>query len=80
MNTEFEICPHCECENEFENIDDSVFKAKCKHCGQEIMLCNKCYGLNGGICDWKATPTGGKCYRGCTKFDANASGDKSNFR
>lgn len=78
MNTEFEICPHCECENEFENIEDSVFKTKCKHCGQEIMLCNKWYELN-GICDWRQIANGGQCYRGCTKFDANASCDKGSI-
>ena len=62
----FETCQHCENENAFQDVPSDVFKVKCVKCGREMMLCNKCYELN-GICDWHKTPTGGKCYRGETK-------------
>ena len=57
----YETCPHCGEENEFESVPENVFKARCKHCGEEIMLCGKCYELD-GQCDWR-----GKCFRGETK-------------
>lgn len=68
--TEYECCPHCEEENEFENVPENVFKVKCKHCGEEMMLCAKCYEL-GGHCDWVKTETGGKCFRGKTILNAH---------
>lgn len=62
-----ETCPHCEHENELVDVPKDVFKIKCKHCGQEIMLCSKCYLID-GMCDWRKTETGGKCFRGETIF------------
>lgn len=69
-NCEFEVCPHCESENEYDSVPENEFKVRCKSCGREIMLCNKCYEQK-GICDWHKTPAGGKCFRGETK-DENA--------
>ena len=42
----FEWCPHCEYENEY-NVDENTWKIKCKGCGKIIVLCDKCYTMNG---------------------------------
>lgn len=77
--TVFEVCPHCNKENEFESVPENVFKAKCKHCGEEIMLCNKCYELD-GQCDWAQTTTGGKCFRGETNCPCSVKDEFMKFR
>ena len=69
-----ETCPHCENENELFDVPKDVFKIKCKHCGQEIMLCDKCYLID-EKCDWRKTKTGGKCFRGETVFREQKSGE-----
>lgn len=66
-----EMCPHCMGENVFQNYDveKSGYKVKCQHCGQEIMLCDECRNnADFKPCNWQSTATGGKCYRGTTKY------------
>lgn len=71
-----EICPHCDNENIYPmwNTEISGFIAKCKYCGEEILLCDECQHTilqDGEVhnCDWCRTPCGGKCHRGETKND-----------
>ena len=45
-----EWCPHCEYENEY-NVDENTWKIKCKGCGKTIVLCDKCYTMNGSFRD-----------------------------
>ena len=39
-----EVCPHCECENIFENwyVEKQGYVATCQHCGKPMMLCDEC--------------------------------------
>ena len=46
----FEWCPHCESENEY-NVDENTWTIKCKDCGKTIVLCDKCYTMNGPFRD-----------------------------
>ena len=69
-----EICPHCDSENIYPmwNTEVDGFVAVCKHCGEEILLCDECQHtiLQDGEphdCDWCKTECGGKCHRGCTR-------------
>ena len=69
-----EVCPHCGAENVYPlwNVNEQGFVAECKHCNEEILLCDECIhhedGLNENCCrcDWYETEIGGKCFRGET--------------
>ena len=72
-----EWCPHCEYENEY-NVDKNTWIVTCKQCGRPIVLCDKCYTMNGpyrhcGDCehckktdeltkDWKKKVNGKRVY------------------
>lgn len=43
-----EYCPYCEYENEYD-VDKDTWKIKCKGCGKTIVLCDKCYTMNGSF-------------------------------
>lgn len=45
-----EYCPYCEYENEYD-VDKDTWKIKCKECGKTIVLCDKCYTMNGSYGD-----------------------------
>lgn len=52
-----ECCPHCGCENVYPNWDvkKQGYVAKCKGCGEDIMLCDECLNADdnpGQKCDW----------------------------
>jgi hypothetical protein len=68
-----EVCPHCMSQNVYPmwNTEESGFVAICKHCGEEILLCDECQHTilqDGEVhdCDWCETECGGKCHRGET--------------
>ena len=43
IRTASELCPHCDCENEFQwDTEVDGFKAYCPHCGNIMMLCDLC--------------------------------------
>lgn len=44
-----EWCPHCELENDLEVSDtlETQMTAVCKDCGKVIVLCDKCFAING---------------------------------
>lgn len=59
-----EVCPHCGSENVYFdwNIESQGFVAKCKFCGQQILLCDECCHApdnESRYCDWHATENGG---------------------
>ena len=69
-----EVCPHCMSENTYPmwDVEKLGFVAVCKHCGEEIFLCDECIhvDMENGIehdCDWCETKCGGKCRRGETR-------------
>ena len=74
-----EVCPWCGGENVFEDYDvsKSGYIVKCRHCNEEIMLCDECLHCDDnphGECDWHEDchlPKGerhfGYCFRGTTK-------------
>lgn len=71
-----EPCPYCEEENIYPNYDAAAngYKAICRGCGEEIMLCDECLHADdnpGGRCDWCEEKHGdeawGICFRGVTK-------------
>lgn len=67
-----EMCPHCMEENVFTNYDvrKEGYKVRCRHCGNEIMLCDECrHNADYHQCDWHETYEGGACYRGETKLE-----------
>lgn len=70
-----EVCPHCMSENVYPmwNTEVSGFVAICKHCGEEILLCDECRHTDEEVhnCDWCETECGGKCHRGCTVYSKN---------
>ena len=68
-----EVCPHCMGENIYPMWETEIsgFVAICKHCKEEILLCDECKHTileDGEVhnCDWCKTDTGGKCHRGIT--------------
>lgn len=66
-----ETCPHCEGENIYPNYNPIAngYKAICKHCGEEIFLCDECIHAADNKehrCDWHEMETGGRCFRGTT--------------
>lgn len=76
MTEAVEPCPFCEAENVYPNWDTTKqgFKAVCRECGEEIMLCDECLHADdnpSGHCDWhEELEKGfsiGKCFRGTTK-------------
>jgi hypothetical protein len=80
MKTEAaEVCPWCGVENTYPDYDVEMngYKAFCKTCGHEIMLCDECLHADdnpGKKCDFKAKyyysgnriTCVGICYRGIT--------------
>ena len=72
-----EWCPHCEDETEY-NVDKNTWIVTCKQCGRPLVLCDKCYTMNGsdqhcGDCehckktdeltkDWKKNVIGKRVY------------------
>lgn len=56
LREEVEVCPHCMGENILNwDIEKDGFQVKCKHCGQEMMLCDACTHSDDNekqICDW----------------------------
>lgn len=69
--TAYETCPFCE---GFDEYDREGFKTKCSHCGEEIMLCDKCLNSEDNpnrVCNWHEVIKGGisygVCFRGTTK-------------
>lgn len=67
-----ETCPHCDSENVYPmwNVNEKGFVAVCKHCGNEIFLCDECLHMDDNPlmnCDWCKTDCGGKCFRGTTR-------------
>ncbi len=65
-----EPCPYCEYENVYRDIDAAAvgYRAVCKRCGKEIMLCDMCQHAEDNDdwrrCDWRKTPNGrGDCFR-----------------
>lgn len=66
-----EVCPHCMGENIYPNwdIDKHGYIAKCKHCNEQIFLCDECLHAEDNLeqkCDWHETEFGGECFRGKT--------------
>jgi len=64
-----EVCPHCMCENVFENWDceKQGYVATCWNCGKKIMLCDECMHMDdnpGRKCDWHEVICAGKCSEG----------------
>ena len=75
MTEAVEICPFCMGENIFPNYDvrRNGFVVTCKHCGEEIMLCDECCHLEDSDshkCDWHEVKCDrgyeGHCFRGIT--------------
>lgn len=70
-----ETCPYCESENVFPNYDTCTngYKARCQHCGKEIMLCDECLHAEDNKemkCDWRPSEVNddvGVCFRGITR-------------
>lgn len=74
--TFIETCPHCDGENDY--LDPIGYVAKCAHCGEEIMLCDKCMHADDNPymkCDWHEEVIDGKlcgvCFRGITHRKEN---------
>lgn len=70
-----EVCPHCDSENIYKNLNakKNGYIAKCLYCEEEIFLCDECMHAKDNpamSCNWCATKTGGKCFRGETKNNA----------
>jgi hypothetical protein len=70
-----EVCPHCDNENIYNNLNvkKNGYIAKCNDCEEEIFLCDECMHAKDNptmSCNWCATGTGGKCFRGETKNNA----------
>ena len=64
-----ECCPHCDCENVYPNWDVKTqgYVAKCKGCGEDILLCDECLHADdnpGQKCDWSKE-------RGCFRYPKN---------
>ena len=63
----YEMCPHCETENELDwNIEAMGYTAKCQCCGEKLMLCDECMHADdneGMHCDWRDNGCGGICFR-----------------
>lgn len=53
---EVEICPYCDKVNILQwDVEKDGYKARCEHCGKEIMLCDACFHSEdnrGQRCDW----------------------------
>lgn len=69
-----EVCPHCGYENIYEKLDPEAagYKAMCKECGAEIMLCSECMydpktGTHTSACNWHEENGFGICRRCVTK-------------
>ena len=70
-----EVCPHCDSQCIFEDIDPVAvgYKVVCPYCGAEIMLCDACQHADDNECmhcDWHKEIRNGKahgvCFRGVT--------------
>lgn len=68
-----EVCPHCECENVYQNWDVSKqgYVVICQGCGKEIMLCDECLHADdnpGQKCNWSKEKG---CFRHPKEDDAH---------
>ena len=66
-----EVCPYCGNENIYpmHNVNINGYVVHCKHCGEEILLCDECLNAEDNLgqhCNWNKTNCGGKCFRGTT--------------
>lgn len=72
-----ECCPHCECENVYSNWDvkKQGYVAKCKGCGENIMLCDECLNADdnpGQKCDWSEE-------NGCFRCPKKQEAERENY-
>ena len=57
ITCDVDVCPHCDCDNIFENWDfeKNGFVGTCWNCGKEVMLCDACIHADDNRarkCDW----------------------------
>ena len=44
LREEVELCSYCMGENVLQwDVEKDGYKAKCQHCGEEMMLCDACF-------------------------------------
>lgn len=56
LREEVEVCSYCMGENILQwDVEKDGYKAKCQHCGEEMMLCDACFYSDDNenhYCDW----------------------------